>query len=485
MTVLEPTAAPGRAPHPADPPGLAHLPGPAHLADPADLADLAARVNGPVLRGDHPDVPREVATFNVAVAHRPAVVVGASCTDDVAAAVSWAADRGLPVAVQATGHGPVQPVVDAVLVTTSRMQGVEIHPERRTATVRAGTRWGQVLEAAAAHGLAGVSGSSSGVGVVGFSTGGGMGPLSRQFGFGADRVRRVELVTADGLVRRLDEEHEPDLFWAVRGGKGNFGIVTELELDLVPVTDIYGGAVFFAASSAHDVLHSFRVWAPTLPDHVGASVALVQLPPADELPAAIRGRYVVHLRYSVNGSEAEGAELLAPMLEAGDVLLSGVGAMPVTAIDAIHQDPRDPMPVWERGGLLGGLPAEAVDALLDVAGPGSTSPLAMVELRLMGGALGRQPKVPNAVSGREGAYSLLTLGVLGPEIADLVPGAGAAVHDSLSNWSTGTVPVNWLGDADTPEQVARAWTPEVHSRLLRIKHEVDPANLFRFGHALV
>ncbi len=449
-----------------------------------DVADLGARVAGPVLPGDHPGVAAEVATFNLAVTHRPALVVGATSADDVAAAVGWAAERGLPVAVQATGHGPVRPVSDAVLVTTSRMTSVEIDAADRTAVVGAGARWRDLLAAAAPYGLAGVGGSSTQVGVVGFCVGGGIGPLSRQFGFGADLVRSLEVVTADGRVRRVDEQREPDLFWAICGGKGNFGIVTSLRLDLVPVAQVYGGAVFFSATSARDVLHSFRAWAPTLPDHAGASLALLRLPPVETLPEPIRGRYVVHLRFSVNGSEAEGAALLAPMLESGEVLLSGVGALPVTAIDAIHQDPQDPLPAWERGALLSALTAEAVDRLLQTAGPESGSPLAMVELRLMGGALGRQPRVPNAVSGREGAFSLLTLGMLTPELEQLVPRAGAAVHAALSPWLTGTVPVNWLGDAATPEQVGRAWRPEVHARLLRVKQQVDPENLFRFGHAL-
>ncbi len=449
------------------------------------VADLAAAVTGPVLRAGDPGHVAEVATFNLAVTHRPSVVVGATGAADVAAAVRWAAAQGLPVAVQATGHGPVQPVTDGLMITTSRMSSVQVDPERGTAVVGAGTRWHDVLAAAAPYGLAGICGSSTQVGVVGFCLGGGMGPLSRQFGFGADLVRRIEAVTADGRIRSIDERHDPELFWAMRGGKGNFGIVTSVELDLVPVAQIYGGAVFFAGESARDVLHSFRGWAPTLPDHAGASIALLQLPPFEELPEPIRGKYVVHLRFSVNGSEAEGAELLAPMLASGEVLLSGVSDLPVTAIDTIHQDPRDPMPVEERGALLAGLTADAVERLLQVAGPASGSPLAMVELRLMGGALGREPRVPNAVSGRGAAYSLLTLGVLAPGLEDLVAQSGAGVHDALAAWATDTVPVNWLGDATTPEQVARAWHPDVHARLLRDKHEFDPANLFRFGHALV
>ena len=448
------------------------------------LEALANDVAGPALAGDDPRVPEEVATFNLAMAHHPTVVVGATRAEDVAAAVSWAVANGLPVAAQATGHGPVRGVEDAVLVTTSRMRWVDIDRARRTAKVGAGARWADVLAAAAPYGLAGVSGSSSSVGVVGYSLGGGMGSLGRQYGFGADRVLGIELVTADGRIRQVDATTEPDLFWAVRGGKGNFGVVTSLEIGLVPVTTIYGGAVFFSAASARDVLHSFRTWAPTLPDRSSTSVALVNLPPAEDLPEPLRGRYVVMLRFAHNGSDTEGAELLAPMLEAGEVLLSGVGALPYTNADAIHQDPTDPLPVWEKGALLRELPCEAVDALLAVAGPDTNTILTMVEVRLMGGALGRQPNLPNAVAGREGAFTLLALGVLRPGIEDVVPDVGAGILEAMAPWSTGTSLLNWLGETTTPAEVARAWKPDVHRRLIEIKRAVDPGNVFRFGHAI-
>jgi FAD/FMN-containing dehydrogenase len=448
------------------------------------LADLAAAVAGPVLAGDAPDAAGEVSTFNVAITHRPAVVVGATSAADVAAAVTWAVANGLPVAAQATGHGPVRPVDAGVLVTTSRMQSVEIDAVRRTATIGAGVRWADVLAAAAPYGLAGVSGSSSSVGVVGYSLGGGIGALSRQFGFGADQVRSIELVTADGRIRHVDPDSDAELFWALRGGKGNFGVITSMVIGLVPVAQIYAGAVFFSADSTRDVLHSFRTWAPMLPERTSTSVAMLNFPPLDELPEPLRGKFVVMLRFAHNGSEAEGVELLAPMLDAGEVVISGLGTMPYTEADAIHQDPTDPLPAWEKGALLAELPSEAVDALLEVAGPEAGTVLTMVELRLMGGALGRQPEVPNAVSGRDAAFTLLTLGVLAPGLEEAVPGAGESILAALRPWSTGTVLLNWLGETTTPAQVARAWTPEVHQRLMTTKRAVDPGNVFRFGHAL-
>lgn len=449
-----------------------------------DFDALRRSVQGPVLTPQDPDFAAEVATFNLAIVHTPQVVVGASSPADVAAAVTWASRHQLPIAVQGAGHGAVSAVRDALLVSTSRLSDVTVDPERRVAHVGAGARWADVLTAAAPHGLAGVTGSATSVGVVGFVLGGGMGPLSREYGFGADLVRSIELVTPDGRLVVADEHTNPDLFWATRGGKGNFGIVTAMELELVPVTDIFGGAVFFAGQDARDVLHSFRTWAPTLPDRAGASIALLRLPPSPLLPPQLSGQFVVQLRFSFTGSEAEGLELLEPMLAAGGVLIQGVAAMPYTAVDSIHQDPTEPMPVWEKGLLLREFGAEAVDAVLASAGPDVSSPLAMVEIRLMGGALGRQPRLPNAVSGRDGAFSVLALGVLAPGIEEEVPRAGTALISALGSWSTGTALVNWLGDAD-PDEVACAWTPDVYQRLSDIKRAVDPQHLLRFGHVIL
>jgi hypothetical protein len=309
--------------------------------------------------------------------------------------------------------------------------------------------------------------------------------MARQFGFAADLVTRATLVTADGELRSVDRESDPELFWALRGGRGNFGIVTELEFGLVPVSTLYAGAVFYDAASTRDVMHAYRRWTSALPERTTTSIAVLRLPDAPALPPALRGQTVVHLRYTHNGPEEEGARLLAPMLDVGTVVMDAVGDIGVAGLDAVHQDPTEPLPVWERGALLSDLPPEAIDAFVLAGGPGADTSLAMVELRQLGGALARQPEVPNAVAGREGRFALFVLGVLAPEIAARVPMDGAAVIDRMHPWTTGTSLLNFLGDATTPERVATAWPPDVHRRLLAVKHRIDPANLFRFGHALV
>ncbi|WP_369255920.1 FAD-binding oxidoreductase [Geodermatophilus amargosae] len=455
------------------------------LLDPAAVADLRGRVHGPVYVAGEDGLAAEVAAWNLAVTHTPAVAVGATCAADVAAAVSSATAQGLPVAVQATGHGPVRNADGALLITTRRMQGVSVDPVRRTARVEAGVTWQKVMAAAAEHGLAGPCGSSSGVGVVGYTLGGGLGPLGRAHGFAADAVVSVEMVTADGVLRTVRADTEPELFWAVRGGKGNFGVVTALEFELFPVPALVAGGLFFAGRDAAAVLHAYRTWAPALPEEVTTSIAVLRLPPLEELPPPLRGQTVVHLRYVYAGGDpALGAALVAPMESAGEVLLGGVGPMPTTALDAVHMDPTDPMPGWEKGMLLADLPAEAVDAFLAVAGPDVQVPLVMAEIRQMGGALARPARVPDAVPGRDAAWSVFVVGPMVPELAEVVPAVGRGVLAALEPWAASSRLVNFLGDVAGPDEVLAAWSPEAAERLLAVKRAVDPDDVFCTGYAL-
>ena len=450
----------------------------------ADVDDLRSRVHGPVYAAGDDGLVAEVATWNLAVTHTPAIAVGATCAADVATAVSFATAHGLKVAVQATGHGPVRNAAGSLMISTRRMQGVTIDRMRGTARVEAGVKWIKVLEAAAPFGLTGLCGSSSDVGVVGYTLGGGLGSLARKYGFSADSVLSVELVTADGVLRTVCAEEQPELFWAVRGGKGNFGIVTALEIELVPLTTLYAGGIFFAGDDAAAVLHAYRAWAPTLPEDVTTSVAVLRMPPMEELPPPLRGQTVVHLRFAYSGlDEAEAESLIAPMKGAGTILLGFVGPMRTDEMDAIHMDPVDPLPAWEKGMLLGDLAAETVDVLLAAAGPQVDVPLVMVELRQLGGALARQPEAPNAVAGRGAPWMVVVLGPGIPELAHVVPAVGRGVLRALEPWAAPGCLLNHLGDVSGPEEVAAAYPPATLERLRAVKRAVDPAGIFSFGHA--
>jgi FAD/FMN-containing dehydrogenase len=451
----------------------------------ADVDQLRSRVHGPVYVAGDDGLAAEVATWNVAIQHTPAMAVGATCAEDVAAAVAFAVAHDLKVAVQATGHGPVRNAAGSLMITTRRMQGVHVDAVRRTARVEAGVKWQRVIEAAAVHGLVGMCGSASDVGVIGYTLGGGLGSLGRRYGFSADHVQSVEIVTADGRIRTVCAEEDPELFWAVRGGKGNFGIVTSLEIELLPIRSLIGGGIFFAGKDAASVLHAYRTWAPTLPEEVTTSVAIMRMPPMDIVPEPLRGQTVVHLRYAYSGEDfALGERLVEPMKEAGEVLLGFIHPLLTTEMDAVHMDPVDPLPVWEKGMGLAELAEETVDALLEAAGPQLDIPLMMVEVRQLGGALARQPKVPNAVAGRDAAWELFVLGPGVPELAQIVPAVGKGVLAALAPWRSAGSLLNHLGDVTGPEEVAAAYPPAVAERLRAVKHGVDPAGVFSFGHAL-
>jgi len=451
--------------------------------DAADVADLAAAVAGPVLLPGDPAFAEEVGAFNLCHPVHAAVVVGATGTADVVEAVRWAARTGRRVAVQATGHGLQGGLDGAVLVSTRRMDALSVDPAARTARVGAGVRWRQLIAAAVPHGLAPLCGSSTSVGTVGFTLGGGAGPIGRAFGFAADHVRRLELVTAAGEVLDVDAEREPELFWALRGGKGNFGIVTELETGLPAVDALYGGGAFFPGADAPALLHAFREWAPTLPEDTTTSIALLRFPPDPGLPEPLRGQFLTHLRFTHLGGAARAEELLAPMRALATPVVDMIGDLPYTALDSIHMEPADPLPFCYEATTLTDLPEKAVDAVLAVAGPGVDVPLAMVEIRQLGGAFARPAAVPNAVAQRDAAYMVFVLGVPAGPAAGTVPGAVRSVIDGLAPWSTGSGLLNFLGSA-VPERLRALWGEPDRARLCAVKRRYDPANLFAFGQDL-
>lgn len=441
------------------------------------VAALRDRVHGPVALPGEAGYER-ATPWNVAVAVRPYAVVLATSARDVAEVMHFAARHGLRVAVQATGHGAVPVEDDTILVSTSWMTGCTVDAAGRTARVAAGAKWQQVLDAATPHGLAPVMGSSPGVGVVGFLTGGGVGPLVRTLGLSADYVRAFDLVTGAGQLLRVTPEEHADLFWGLRGGKAALGIVTGVEIDLLPIAEIYGGALYFDGADAAEVLHEWRGWCAQLPEDANTSVALQQLPPLPGVPEPLAGRLTVAVRYAALADPAEAERALAPMRAVAHPVMDTIGVLPYAAIGAVHADPEDPMPTHEDHTLLRELPAEAVDALLAMAGPGSGSVQAIVELRQFGGALSREPRHRSAFCHRDAAFSLATIGALVPPIADLVPGHAAAVVKALTPWSTGGQMPNFAPSAD-PGRLSRAYSDDTRHWLAALARQYDPDGVLR------
>ncbi|MBT2481615.1 FAD-binding oxidoreductase, partial [Streptomyces sp. ISL-94] len=236
----------------------------------SEFSWLVSRVEGEVFLPGGDGFDAERIGFQRAVTHRPDVIVGAVSAADVAAAVEFAGERDLPVAVQATGHGLSVAMDGGVLVSTRRMSGVRIDPAAETAWLEAGVRWEQVVPEAARHGLAPLNGSAPHVGAVSYVLGGGLALLGRTYGWAADHVRRMEVVTADARIKEITPDSDPDLFWALLGGKDNFGIVTGMEIALMPVERIYGGGLYFDTPHVEDILHAWREWTTTTPEEMNS-----------------------------------------------------------------------------------------------------------------------------------------------------------------------------------------------------------------------
>lgn len=372
---------------------------------------MKSSVRGRVVLPGEEDYDAERTGWNLSVEHRPAMIVVAASPEDVVAAVRYAASADLPVAVQATGHGPSVPADVAVLINTRRMDSLEIDPDAATARLGAGVKGGTVLREAAPHGLAFLVGSTPDV--VGYLTSGGLPMLGRRYGFAADHLRAIELVTADGRLRRATAEDHPDLFWAVRGGKGNFGVVTSVETDLVSVTRIYGGGLFFPGAATGEVLGGWLEWTSSQSEEVASSsLALRRFPDMPGVPDPVRGQFMVHVRVAYTGPVAEGERLIRP-LRGMRPIMDSVSEIPYTSIGDVHSDPSGPAPVRDRGVLLRGLDGGAVERIVALAGPNAELPPGQVEIRHLGGALSRVPEVSSAISHRDAPFGM-NLGMFAP-----------------------------------------------------------------------
>lgn len=444
------------------------------------FTDLARQLRGELaLPGD--DGYALARPWNVAVAQEPAAVVIADDAQDVVRTVRFAADNGLRVAVQRTGHGAVPGCDgDVLLVHTGRLDAIEIDAEAATARVGAGAIWQQVIDAGAAQGLAPLVGSAPGVGVAGFLTGGGIGPLTRSHGVSSDRVRAFDLVTGDGRLLHVTPEDHADLFWGLRGGKSTLGIVCAVELELLPVTHVHGGALVFAAEDAAAVLRFWASWSASLPEHANTSVAIQQLPAMPGVPEPLAGRLTVAVRFTSTEDAATCEALLAPLRALATPVLGAIGPLPFTAIGMVHADPVDPLPSTEQSALLTELPAAAIEALLRVAGPDARSPQIVVELRLLGGAYARPGRHRSAFCHRDAAYSLLVVGVLAPEIAAHVPEHQQQVIDAIGPWTHGGRLPNFSASS-TPETIARCYDDDTRVWLAALAERHDPAGVLRIG----
>ncbi len=418
-----------------------------------------------------------VSPWNFAVPVRPAAVLAAETAQDVVEAVRFANRHGLRVTPQATGHGPMAELTRELLVVTKAHDECIVHPEG-WARVGAGVKWIRVVEAAAPYGLAPLSGSITDVGVVGYTTGGGLGPMARTYGLASDKVRAIEVVTGDGVLRRVTPTEHPDLFYGLRGGKGMLGIVTAIEFDLVHQPTFYGGSLWFDGDDAATVIKRWLRWSNELPELGTTSIALFQLPAMPGVPPQLADRLALSVRYVWTGDPAEGERRFAEIRGSAPILLDDVALKPYTAIDSVHTDPLDPTPAYEAAAVLTDFPTEALDAFLAQTGPGSGSPQVLVELRQLGGAFTRGGEHDSAFSSRDAAWSLLIVG-----IAD-VPGVEShaeTILEAMEPWTGGHRLPNFTF---APEDYVDAYDEAALARLRAAIRTYDPYGVMTIGRTI-
>ena len=443
---------------------------------------LADAPPGAIVRTSDPTWDEARSAFNLLLDQHPAAVASPADAQEVAAVVDYARRAGLRIAPQATAHnqGPLGDLDGTLLLNVSRLQEVRVDPGAQRVRVGAGTKWDRVAPRLSAHGLAGLHGSSPDVGIAGYSLGGGMGWLARKHGLQANAVTALELVTADASLVRADAEHHPELFWALRGGGGNFGVITAIEFAVHPVDELYAGAMFFPFERASEVLHTWSELLPTLPDELMTWASLLHFPPVPDVPAFARGRSFAVVMGAFLGTETEGRDLLRPLRRLGPARDTFATVPPVVLGD-LAMDPLDPLPFHLEHQLLDRLPAEAIDELIAKVGPGSGrgSTLTMLQFRHMGGALARSAPGAGARATLPGEVCMLALGVVFDEPSDAaVRAALADVTAALSPHRVGDYP-NFV---EVPADASGFFDADTWARLRRVKALYDPSDLFRGNH---
>jgi FAD/FMN-containing dehydrogenase len=440
-----------------------------------DLVDrLPARV---VLPGDDAwETARQV--WNLAVVQHPVAIVYPESADDVVAAVTFAAERGLRVAFNAGGHnaGPIDWHADTLLLKTERMDGITIDPRARRARVEAGVLAKALASAAGAHGLAYLAGTSPDVGVLGYVLGGGLSWLVRRFGLACDTIAAAEVVTADGRSLRVDRDTEPELFWALRGGGGNVAAVTALELDLFPVAEVYAGAMLWPIERAEVILNAWRDWVDSVPDECESLGRMLQLPDLPFLPEHLRGRSFVLVELAFHGSEEAGAALCRPFRDL-EPEIDTVAIMPTSELSVVNMDPDFPVPYAGEGILLDDLTPAAIAELIGVF---VGSPLLHVEVRQLGGAAAVRSPEHGVLDAIEQPFVLFTFGIA-PDADALaaVDGHVRLLLEAMGPWDSGKRYLNFAESRTDPRAFFRDESVE---RLRRVKARYDPAGVFVANH---
>ncbi|YCK37985.1 FAD-binding oxidoreductase [Actinomadura sp. ATCC 39365] len=432
------------------------------------INDLRGVLKGRVLLPDDDGFAQASTAWNLTVRQPVAAVAEAADADDVAALVRYARRAGMTVTAQPSGHGASGDVDGLILLRTGLLNKVEVRAQERTVRVGAGAKWGQLLAAAGPLGLTGLSGSAPGVSVTGYTLGGGVGWFSRKHGLASDSVRAIDIVDADGQPNRVTAESDPDLFWALRGGGGDYAMVTALELDLYPAPALYGGRVIWPEHRTREVYDAFLEITAEAPRELSVWINRLQPPGAPPM---------VTLDLAYLGEAAQAQDLLTRLDKIDGAISDTRGLVPVADLGTIAAEPTDPAPSITRAELLTGLDTDAVELLLDKP----VAPLINVQIRHLGGALAE----PGGGAGASAVTEPYLLGMVGlglPHAADATRAKQAELVADLGAYVSGRKPYTLLSPGET---AAMSFSGDTLARLREIKRARDPHNVFRANYPVL
>jgi FAD/FMN-containing dehydrogenase len=447
------------------------------VRDEACWRSLRARVTGELVTPIDRAWDLERTPWLVNIDQHPAAILHCADEADVQSAVVWAVEHGHFVTAQPRGHAARRAVDGALLLRTRALQTLEIDVEARTARVGAGVKFGELLAALDGTGLIALCGSNADPTVVGLALGGGVSWFSRKYGFTANSVVSFDVVDAAGERQRVDRATDPELFWALRGGGGDFAIVLAVELALFPATEIYGGRLLWPVEHAPAVLRAFRDLAVIAPRELTLWAHICHFPPIPDVPEPLRGRSFVTVATTYLGPKTTAEALLWTLRESAPVELDLLGDVPISRLGDVAAEPTEPMPAMEHSMLLDALDDEAIDALVAATADPRTCPLMAVQIRGLGGAFGERTDADGAVDAVAAPFNLWACGVPAvPELAEAIPHGFAAIDAAVGRLASGRRFPNFTGETQVDSAGYDADTLE---RLRRLKRSRDPQGVIR------
>ena len=441
------------------------------------LDDLRRRVTGRLTTPADQGWELAKMAWIVNIPQNPMAVLEVHDVDDVIAAVRWAVDHGLRVTAQPTGHGANDTLEETLLLRTRALGGITVDLERRTAWVGAGVKAGELCAELDDTGLVFLCGSNPDPTVVGMTITGGISWFGRALGLGADSIVTVEIVDGLGRLRRVSATEDPELFWAVRGGGGDFGIITRIEVALHPASGLYGGRLMWPAEKMHEVLTTFRDVTRTAPEELTLWFHTWNFPPFPEVPEPIRGKSFTGVAAAYLGSAEDAEAALAPFREIDGLAMDLMGVLPISQLGSIAEEPTEPMPGMQRSCLLEDLDDDTITALTAVTGPGSGSPLPIVQIRHFGGAMARTPEGAGSHGPVTEPYNLFALGVPAvPELVEVISMFFGRIGAAVAGVASGRTLLNFQESGEDP---GLWWSAETRERLVRAKQAADPLQTIR------